>query len=200
MWGIHRSPVNSPHKGQWRGALIFSLISVWINGWVKVNNRDAGYLRRYHAHYDVTVMSYAGPAPGGSRTYVFYTHMHHCVSIWTPFDLFIKSPLRWRHNVRDSVSNHQSHDCLLNRLFRNRSKLCVTGLCAWNSPGSGEFPAQRASNAENVSISWRHHDTGWCLAKTWPPTANSVFLMMLIGKPCLFRGLRILEKSWDRDG
>ena len=52
--GIHRSPVNSPHKGQWRGALMFSFICVWINGWV--NNRKAGDLRRYRAHYDVTVM------------------------------------------------------------------------------------------------------------------------------------------------
>ena len=52
--GIHRSPVISPHKGQWRGALMFSLICVWINGWV--NNREAGDLRRYRAHYDVTVM------------------------------------------------------------------------------------------------------------------------------------------------
>ena len=52
--GIHRSPVNSPHKGQWRGALMFSLICVWINGWV--NNREAGDLRRYRAHYDVTLM------------------------------------------------------------------------------------------------------------------------------------------------
>ena len=52
--GIHRSPVNSPHKGQWRGALIFSLICVWINGWV--NNREVGDLRRYRAHYDVIVM------------------------------------------------------------------------------------------------------------------------------------------------
>ena len=51
---IHRYPVNSPHKGQWRGALMFSLNCVWINGWV--NNREAGDLRRYHAHYDVTVM------------------------------------------------------------------------------------------------------------------------------------------------
>ena len=54
--GIHRSPVNSPpHEGQWRGALMFSLIYVWINGWV--NNREAGDLRRYRAHYDVTVMN-----------------------------------------------------------------------------------------------------------------------------------------------
>ena len=54
--GIHRSPVNSLHKGQWRGPLVFSLICVWINGWV--NNRDASDLRRYRAHYDVTVIPY----------------------------------------------------------------------------------------------------------------------------------------------
>ena len=69
--------------------------------------------------------------------------------------------LRWRHNKRDSVSNHQPHDCLLNRLFRRRSKksskLRVTGLCVGNSPGTGEFPAQMASYAENLSIWWRHH-------------------------------------------
>ena len=51
---IHRSPVNFPHKGQWRRALMFALICVWINGWV--NNREAGDLRRYRAHYDVIVM------------------------------------------------------------------------------------------------------------------------------------------------
>ena len=69
--------------------------------------------------------------------------------------------LLWRHSGRDGVSNHQPHDCLLNRLFRRRSKktskLRVTGLCADNSPVTGEFPAQMASNAENVSIWWRHH-------------------------------------------
>ena len=52
--GIHLSPVNSPHKGQWCGALMVSLICVWINGWV--NNREAGYLRRHRTHYDVIVM------------------------------------------------------------------------------------------------------------------------------------------------
>ena len=52
--GIHRYPVNSPQKGQWREALMFFFISVWINGWV--NNGKAGDLRRYRAHYDVTVM------------------------------------------------------------------------------------------------------------------------------------------------
>ena len=54
--GIHRSTVNSPHKGQWRGALMFSLIWVWINGWV--NNRETGDLRRNRAHYDVIVMGW----------------------------------------------------------------------------------------------------------------------------------------------
>ena len=52
--GIHRAPVNSPHKGQWRGALMFSLICARINGWV--NNHEAGDLRRLRAHYDVIVM------------------------------------------------------------------------------------------------------------------------------------------------
>ena len=52
--GIHRSPVNSPHKGQWRGALMFTLICARINGWV--NTREAGDLRRYRPHYDVIVM------------------------------------------------------------------------------------------------------------------------------------------------
>ena len=53
---FHRSPVNSPHKDQWRGALMFSLICAWINGWV--NNRAARDLRRHRAHYDVIVMVY----------------------------------------------------------------------------------------------------------------------------------------------
>ena len=72
--------------------------------------------------------------------------------------------LQWRHNDYGSVSNHQPHGCLPNRLFRCRSqktsKLRVTGLCVGNSPGTGEFSTQMASYAQNVSIWWRHHD-GW---------------------------------------
>ena len=72
--------------------------------------------------------------------------------------------LQWRHNGRHSVSNLHPHGRLLNHLFRHRSKktskLRVTGLCAGNSPGTGEFPAQMASNVENVSIWWRHHGIG----------------------------------------
>ena len=56
VMGIHRSPVNSPHKGQWRGVLMFSLIFAWIDDWV--NNREAGDLRRHCAHYDVAVAKF----------------------------------------------------------------------------------------------------------------------------------------------
>ena len=70
--------------------------------------------------------------------------------------------LQWCHNEHDGISNHQPHHCLLNSLFRHRSqktsKLRVTGLCEGNSPVTGEFPTQMASNVENVSIWWRHHD------------------------------------------
>ena len=117
--GIHRSLVNSPHKGHWRGALMFSLVRACTN---RVNNRDAGDLRRHRAHYDVNVMF----------SYI----------------------CEFNSNYRKST--HTKY------LFRHRSKktskLCVSGLCAGNSPVSGEFPAQMASNAENISIWWRRHE------------------------------------------
>ena len=63
--GIHRLPVNSQHKGQWRGALMFSLICAWINGWV--HNRESGDFRRHCAHYEVTVILTSGDYPGCDR-------------------------------------------------------------------------------------------------------------------------------------
>ena len=86
---------------------------------------------------------------------------HH--RIWDKYGNGFRSvTLQWRHNGRDGVSNHQPHDCL--HIFRRRSKktskLRVTGLCAGNSPLTGEISAQMASNAENVSIWWRHHGIG----------------------------------------
>ena len=70
---------------------------------------------------------------------------------------YLKPPsITVTYDERDGVSNHRRLDGLLNRLFRRRSKktskLRVTGLCVGNSPLTGEFPSQRASNAENVSI------------------------------------------------
>ena len=84
-------------------------------------------------------------------------------AVTTPEPLFLI--LQWRHNERDGVSNHQPHVCLLNRLFRRRpkktSKLCVTALCEGNSPVTGEFPTEKASNAEIFFIWWHHHDIVW---------------------------------------
>ena len=84
--------------------------------------------------------------------------------------------LQWRHNGRDGVSNHQPLHCLLNPLFRLRSKkiskLRVTGFCAGNSPVTGEFPARKSSYAENVSIWWRHYGKG-------PPWFIKVYFFLL---------------------
>ena len=93
--------------------------------------------------------------------------------------------LQWRHNERNSVSNHLTHDCLLNRLFRRRSKktskLRVTGLCEGNSPVAGEFPAQRTSNAKNVSIWWRHLEfNSMCvMVCPWFSNKNTSYEQML---------------------
>ena len=65
--------------------------------------------------------------------------------------------LLWRQNDSDNVSNHQPHKRLFKRRSKKTPKLRVTGLCEGKSPVTGEFPAQKASNAENVSIWWRHH-------------------------------------------
>ena len=168
--GIHRSPVNAPHKGQWRGALMRSLICVWVNAWV--NNRDAGELRRYRAHYDVTVMMMALNDPVNLQQwpphlFIKYPYVSlgfaccvFCVSAKSEETMFGFGSLQWRHNESDGVSYRRHTHCLLNCWFRHRSKetskLRVTGLCQRNSSVTGEFLAQRANNAENVSIWWRH--------------------------------------------
>ena len=83
--------------------------------------------------------------------------------------------LQWCHNEHDGVSNHRCLAGLLNCLFRCRSKktskLHITVLHKGNSPVTGEFPAQRASNAENVSIWWHHHVT--VTLRSWVPFQNS---------------------------
>ena len=95
---------------------------------------------------------------GALRTIII--HIMHSQK-YTQDSGYVVFSLQWRHNGHNGASNHQPHDCLLNRLFRRRSKktskLRVTGFCAGNSPVTGEFPAQKASNAENVSNWWRHH-------------------------------------------
>ena len=88
-----------------------------------------------------------------------------CIHHWCMYSshpaICAHDALQWRNNEHDGVSNHRRMDCLLNRLSMHRSrqtsKLRVTCLCAGNSPVTGEFPAPRASNPENISIWWRHH-------------------------------------------
>ena len=109
-----------------------------------------------------------------------------CFQMWPPkMSELLTIPigtLQWRHNGRDGVSNHQPHDCLLNRLFRLRSKktskLRVFGLCAWNYRGTGEFPAQMSSNAGNVSIWWRHHAIFICRCMSKNKSVRSGFLLL----------------------
>ena len=111
------------------------------------------------------------------------------IRVWEPTkpNPLAGGSLQWRHNEQDGVSNHQLHDCLLNRVFRRRSKktsrLRVTGLCAGNSPVTGEFPAQRASNAEKVSIWWRHD-----VCKTYHRMLNRA--------PAYFPINRLLKTQW----
>ena len=100
-----------------------------------------------------------------------------------PKQRYIFKTLRWRHNGRDSISNHQPYDCLLNRLFRRRwtktPKLRATGLCAGNSPRTGEFPAQMVNNAKNVCIWWRHHELKQSVMKL-PENHKSIEIIMFM--------------------
>ena len=148
--------------------------NVWIPIKISMKFVPKGPINNIPALVQIMAWRRPGDKPLSEPMMVSLT-MHICVTRpqWVKLlDIFIDyklnfhdiSPgsLRWRHNGWDSVSNHQPHHCSLNRLFRRRSKktskLRVTGLCVGNSPGTGEFSTQMASNAENVSIWWRHHD------------------------------------------
>ena len=128
--GIHRSPVNSPHKGQWRGALRFSLICVWINDWV--NNREAGDLRRYHAHYDVIVMWPSANSDRSATRLIPNTGLGWCVTLCSTVIPHI-------HNMMTSSNGN---------IFRVTGHLCgeFTGL-RW-------IPRTKASDAGLWCFLW----------------------------------------------
>ena len=93
--GIHRSPVNSPHKGQWRGALIFSLIGAWANGWA--NNQEPGDFRRHRAPYDVIVMInvsqyWDGTGNSSSASRKTMIHLSYTINIMAADDFQHKEP------------------------------------------------------------------------------------------------------------
>ena len=140
--GIHRSPVNSPHKVQWRGALMFSLICAWITRWV--NNHKAGDLRPHPAYYDVTVML---------RTFCYRT-MENCISeciiSWRWFiSCYRNQP---RKTIDDAIYKHDSMhafifvECMglyviswpIYLLVVERSKFACSGvLTHWHCSASG---------------------------------------------------------------
>ena len=93
--GIHQSQVNSPHKDQWHGALMFSLIWAWMNGWVY---REAGDLRRHRAHDDVTVMSVWHKETGTKWPPVdrYFYILTHCDAEWRIYASVIQP---WHHVI-----------------------------------------------------------------------------------------------------
>ena len=103
------------------------------------------------------------------------------VCVTKRFNLGSSKLLHWCRNERDIISNQRRLDCLLNRLFgcisKKTSKIRVTGLCEGNSPATREFPAQRASNAENVFTWWRHHVSVACSRSTYYHTNTGVLLI-----------------------
>ena len=117
--GIHLSPVNSPHTGQWRGALMLSLICVWINGWV--NNREARDLRRHRAHYDVTVVL-------------------HRVALRTLVDA---SLIQWRHvsaKMYQITGNSIAYSTACSRPQRTYLSSALLALWEGNQSINGCFP------------------------------------------------------------
>ena len=162
-----------PHtKASGAELFMFSLLCAWINGWV--NNGEAGDLRRQCARYDVTVMMKERFRFAKlTDQLLFKTRHRQIVTIFVHswgttmqglynkvISVYVYSTFVWSHRLHTwrppwwNFANLQIHyhDVIMGPLASQ-----ITSLCAKNSPGTGEFPAQMASNAENVSIWWRHH-------------------------------------------
>ena len=164
VWGIHRSPVNSPHKGQWHGTLMSSLTYAWTNSWV--NNRDSGDLRRHRTHYGVTVMA---------RNRIKRSRHEDTFAI-----RFLSTANRWS-NLYDKILidsewmiwflglGYNLSICI--RLFRlftqpfvqaqKTSKLCVTNLCERNSPVNPWHKGPETRKCFHVMTSSRYSGTPW---------------------------------------
>ena len=159
---IHQWPVNSLHKGPGRGTLMFPLIYAWINGWV--NNPKAGDLRRHRAPYDVIVMTFnqffqfSGWPAQTFCLNAFRNGDIHCCDVIVGAKASQITSLTIVCSTVYSGEDQRKHQSSASLAF------------AVNSPATGELPAQRANNAENVSITRRHHvfgvhiatkSTGW---------------------------------------
>ena len=111
--GIHRSPVNSLHKGQWHRALMFSLISAWINGWA--NNHEAGDFRR---HYDVTVMNLEIPLM------IFQLHVKNLQSTLIVVICFWSTEPSVMVTIHNSFGNWWTRQPLCQEWLQGAYKIC----------------------------------------------------------------------------
>ena len=152
----HLGPLNSPHKGQWRGALIFSLICVWINGWV--NNRKAGDLRRYGAHYDVIVMEVGM----GIRLKIIFNmtdpvySKQKCTNMTSKINCRIRNTTKWKikyfengatYLAQSSLSHTHTHICIYINIY-----------------------VYRIPELESFFIRWLCHQLLWHLFQLWHRT------------------------------
>ena len=153
--GIHRSPVNSPHKCQWHRALMFSLICAWLNGWV--NHREVGDLRRHRPHYDVTVMccGHVTVSPAISAYYALVseeihwkqnivnlaTLSHRMLSLRQLMVPPVKTVFsNWRPFVSIKHTQHVKASWHGNSWY-------ITGFCEEDPPVISGFPSQRTRNS-----------------------------------------------------
>ena len=161
--GIIRSPANSPHKGQSRRALMFSLIFARTNGWVSY--RDTGDMRRNRPQYDVTVLS------STTCTNMWFWYVNCTLNNGAADDLQNKFVLFDKLLLLNTLYfDSEWHVCFIifiqaqikENIKAPRHRPLWGNSPAWggggDSPGTSEFPAQMASNAENVFIWWRHHE------------------------------------------
>ena len=139
--GIYRLSLISPHKGQWRGALMFSLICAWINRWV--NTGEAGDLRRHRAHYDVIVMV--------SLALNFYQYLR------------VSVPLCWLQCVFLYIAQNVSISWWRHQMETFSALLAI---CAGNSPVHGEFPAQRLVT-RNFDVYFDMHPNNRLSKQSW---------------------------------
>ena len=143
------------HKGQWSGALMSSLICASINGWV--NNRGAGDFRRYRAHHDVTVMQYPTT-----------------ITYWL-WGIAMTQLMHDNKQYEDKMLDYHYNDVTMSAMASQITSLKIVYSTVYLGAGQRKrqssaslafvrefdqwIPAQRYSNAKNVSMWWRHHDT-----------------------------------------
>ena len=173
---------NSTHKCQWCETLMFSLICIWINGWV--NNREAGDLRRHCAHYDVIVMNkyfVNTDTKEHDRSSVKYNWKHDCgflltFGAWTTWLLFCRH-LKW-------LSSNVNYGVLITMmgLIGNRSTLVQVMTCcirqqANHGNNGDKYPRHLAkSKVEkiNTAVYWCHHELAPHLGKWVIPNAQQI--------------------------